>query len=194
MLQSSSKKSLKPSIYKAWIEKPAKERKNVLIAERNVFVCVDGVPTSLQRHRSCILNGRVHSYDSQKKLKKTVLESILMQLPPTFEPFQCPVEMLVEFYMPIPNSFSKRKQRSLIDYPHDKKPDLSNLIKFFEDAFNGVLYRDDSLISKIHASKVHSLEPKTLICVREYIPEESYIEEVKSYIEEYKQLQNNLEK
>lgn len=150
------------------MDTPACERKNVFIEENNVFVCVDGVPTPLKRHRSCILNGMVHSYDSQKKLKKTVLESVLMQLPKNFMPFQCPVEMLIEFHMAIPASFSKKKRRDMNMYPHDKKPDLSNLIKFFEDTFNGVLYRDDSLISHIHASKIHSLDPKTIICIRQY--------------------------
>lgn len=162
------------------MEKPASERKNVQIIENNVFVCVDGIPAALQRHRSCILNGMVHTYDSQKKLKQQVLKAVLMQIPKDFVPFTIPVEMIVEFHMPIPNSFSKRKRRALSGQPHGKKPDLSNLIKFFEDTFNGVLYHDDSLIAKIHCSKVQSHEPKTIICIREYVPDDFYIEDFKN--------------
>lgn len=145
-------------------------QRNVLVKENNVFILIDGVPAALQRHRSCILNGRVHTYDSQKDLKKKVLECVLMQLPKNFKPFDCPIEMLIDFYLPIPKSKSKKKQRDLECSPHFRKPDLSNLIKFFEDTFNGVIYKDDSLITYIHSSKINSVEPKTVICIREYQP------------------------
>lgn len=156
---------LKPSIYKRMTEKDCK--KNIFIEENNVFICLDGLPTALKRHRSCILNGRVHTYDSQKELKETVLKCVLMQLPKDFKPFTVPVEMLVEFHMSIPESISKKKKRLMKDTFHGKKPDLSNLIKFLEDVFNGVIYKDDSLIARVMASKIHSLEPKTILCFRE---------------------------
>lgn len=142
--------------------------KTVYVKENNVFICLDGPPTPLKRHRSCILNGMVHSYDSQKDFKKTVLKRVLEQVPSDFVPFNIPIEMLVEFHMPIPESWSKKKRRDYLWTPHSKTPDLSNLIKFFEDVFNGILYRDDSLISKIYATKIYSMEPKTIVCIREY--------------------------
>ena len=52
---------------------------------------------------------------------------------------------------------------------HYKKPDLSNLIKFIEDAFNNVLWKDDALISYMFATKKYSFEPKTMIFVKESV-------------------------
>jgi len=97
-----------------------------------------------------------------------------MQIPKSFKPFAMQVEMLIEFHMPIPASYSKRKRAELVGRPYVKVPDLSNMIKFYEDVFNGVLYEDDKLIVKILASKIHSLEPKTIICIREF-HDENYI-------------------
>ena len=39
---------------------------------------------------------------------------------------------------------------------HKSTPDLSNLIKFIEDAFNNFLWKDDSLIHTLQASKLWS--------------------------------------
>lgn len=143
--------------------------------DRNLFLCIDGNPTPLKRHRSCILNNRVHSYDSQKEAKKTVLKCVLRQLPFDFEIFDEPLEMLIEFHMPIPQSISKKKKLQLLETPHNKKPDLSNLIKFVEDTFNGQIYKDDSQIVNIYASKLYSEEPKTIVCFRPFVIEKKVI-------------------
>lgn len=143
-----------------------KSGRNVVVKRNMVFVCINGLPTPLKRHRSCILNGVIHTYDSQKELKKKVLQSVLMQLPHGFTPLCGPLEMIVEFYFPIPKAVSKKRRRDLIGQPHDKMPDLSNLIKFFEDTFNGVLYVDDRYISKITAIKIQDEIPRTLICIK----------------------------
>lgn len=146
----------------------SKCKKALWVKENNVFVCIDGVPASLKRHRSCILNGVIHTYDSQKELKEIVLKSVIMQIPKDFKPFEIPIEMLIEFHMPIPDSTSNKKRSFMLDAPHAKKPDTSNMIKFYEDVFSGILYTDDKLISKVKASKIYSDEPKTIICVREF--------------------------
>jgi len=49
-------------------------------------------------------------------------------------------------------SFNKAKTSKLIQ--HTKRPDLSNLIKSIEDAFNGIIWKDDSQIIEIHARKI----------------------------------------
>lgn len=54
------------------------------------------------------------------------------------------------FYMPIPKSFSQVKKNAckwgLIE--HTSKPDRSNLEKFYEDCANGILWKDDSQITR----------------------------------------------
>ena len=46
------------------------------------------------------------------------------------------------FMMPMPKSWSKKKREKMLLWPHQQKPDLSNLLKALEDA----LYSDDSKI------------------------------------------------
>lgn len=67
--------------------------------------------------------------------------------------------------MPIPKSYSKKARLKSIGEPHQKKPDISNLIKFTEDALNEILWEDDSVIAEIKAKKIYSEEPKTIITV-----------------------------
>lgn len=69
------------------------------------------------------------------------------------------------FEMPIPASWSEKKRQKahFEEINHVSKPDIDNLIKFYLDCCNKILYRDDSQISKVAAHKVYSLEPKTTI-------------------------------
>ena len=46
--------------------------------------------------------------------------------------------------MPMPDSWSDNKRLKMCGQIHEQKPDLSNLIKFVEDAF----YEDDSGIAE----------------------------------------------
>lgn len=75
------------------------------------------------------------------------------------------VEM--EFYFPIPESCANG-QKNLILWgivEHNKKPDVSNLIKFYEDAANEVLFPDDRMIVRIKGQKFFSEIPRTEINV-----------------------------
>jgi len=50
------------------------------------------------------------------------------------------VPLSANFYLPMPKSWSKKKREEMNGKPHTQKPDLSNLLKAFEDA----LLNDDS--------------------------------------------------
>lgn len=71
----------------------------------------------------------------------------------------------IEFRIPIPQSYSKKKKAELEWTPHNKKPDLDNLVKAVLDALNGVAFEDDSLISDINASKTYAEEPGVYIMI-----------------------------
>jgi Holliday junction resolvase RusA-like endonuclease len=71
----------------------------------------------------------------------------------------------IEFRIPIPQSYSKKKKAELEWTPQNKKPDLDNLVKAVLDALNGVAFEDDSLISDINASKTYAEEPGVYIMV-----------------------------
>ena len=88
-------------------------------------------------------------YDPQSSKKEDFMWLVKSYLPRKFIPFSTAVSVIFEFHMPIPGSLSKKKQKELLGEHHLKKPDLSNLIKFVEDACNGVLWLDDRIIANI---------------------------------------------
>jgi len=93
------------------------------------------------------------------------------------EPLSGPICMEIKFHMPRPKSHYRAGKRSYMlkdNSPvyHTKTPDLSNLIKFVEDALQGVngFYKDDSQIVELRASKRYSQthNPRTEIIIDEY--------------------------
>jgi len=57
--------------------------------------------------------------------------------------------MLIEFYLPLPKSYSKKKREELMGQPHEQKPDIDNLVKGLLDA----LLKEDKGVHTIIASK-----------------------------------------
>jgi len=116
-----------------------------------------GVPVALKRHRH---SGK-KCYDTQKKEKEMVQWNIKSQMRGLFAAHTA-LKLVVEYHMPIPKSYSKKRAKECLQGPHTKKPDLSNLLKFTEDSLNGIVWEDDSLISEIEARKFYSETPKTV--------------------------------
>lgn len=65
----------------------------------------------------------------------------------------------IVFHLPIPKSLSKTKINAINGKPHNKKPDIDNLVKAFLDTAT----KQDSFVYKIKASKFYSLNPKIII-------------------------------
>jgi Holliday junction resolvase RusA-like endonuclease len=118
---------------------------------------IPGPPMPLKRHR----HAGSKCFDPQKKEKHEAQWHLRSAIKALF-PAHNAIKLVVEYHMPIPKSYSKRKAKKCLLGPHVYKPDLSNLIKFTEDAFNGMLWEDDSLICEIEAKKFYSEEPKTV--------------------------------
>jgi Holliday junction resolvase RusA-like endonuclease len=58
----------------------------------------------------------------------------------------------VEFHLPMPKSWSKKKHAEMLGKPHQQTPDVDNLLKALMDA----VHKDDCHIWDIRASKVWS--------------------------------------
>jgi Holliday junction resolvase RusA-like endonuclease len=82
-----------------------------------------------------VRSGKIY-FDPQSRLKKE-LRYAFKAANPNLEPFNIPLLVHFSFY------FLRKKNSS---HYMTKKPDLSNLIKFYEDCFNGVIWKDDKLI------------------------------------------------
>ncbi len=63
------------------------------------------------------------------------------------------------FYLPMPKSWSEKKRVAMCGSPHQKKPDIDNLIKAFLDA----LCDDDSYVYAIRAEKYWAYDGKIVL-------------------------------
>ena len=115
---------------------------------------LEGKPRPLMRPR---LSGRtVYDPQEEEKSRDQLAISIQHRNRPMYEG---PLLLTITFYLPIPKKHSKTDK--LCDTPHIYKPDLSNLIKYYEDICTGILIKDDCLIAQIDASKKYDHVSRT---------------------------------
>jgi Holliday junction resolvase RusA-like endonuclease len=112
---------------------------------------LQGKPIPLQRARitKTRINGS-YMYDPQKYEKKGIAFALKTQHGnnPLYDGA---LHLMITFFMPI-----SKKQNGF----HNKRPDLSNMIKFYEDVAQGILFSDDAKIAKITATKVYDKNPR----------------------------------
>jgi Holliday junction resolvase RusA-like endonuclease len=79
-------------------------------------------------------------------------------------PIEVPVSFELTAVFAVPSSWSgKKRQRALDGEIKPGKPDLDNIAKAWSDAFNGVVFRDDSQICNMTLAKRYGAKP--LVCV-----------------------------
>jgi len=66
-------------------------------------------------------------------------------------------ELVIEFHIQMPKSWSKKKKLDMIGRYHQVKPDLDNMIKSCLDALFSKSDRDDACVHSIAAKKVWSI-------------------------------------
>lgn len=111
-----------------------------------------GDPVPLARARL----GKYKVYDAQKNAKLVI--GITLANQHNDKPLITgPIHLEIVFFM----YTSKPKSKTLLGKAHPCKPDLSNLIKLYEDIATSVLYKDDAQIASISARKVYSDNPRT---------------------------------
>lgn len=110
---------------------------------------VQGNPRGQGRPRATVRGRHAAVYEDSKdtQYKYNLAAQVVAQKPVYIE--DKPVILTATFYMPRPkyhyNSKGAIKERFQAARPTGK-PDLSNLIKGVEDALNGIVWADDSLI------------------------------------------------
>lgn len=106
-----------------------------------------------------------HEYDTKKvaAYKKALSAMAVKQMEEKgLKPFDCAIEVRTVFYRPIQKSVSKieKMRRHLGVVLPTVKPDSDNYVKSTWDAFNGVLWSDDSIITDMSAKKRYSFYPR----------------------------------
>lgn len=146
-------------------------------------VIIPGKPIALQRARAFNEKGKILHWDSQRKEKEWVRRIMMNQVSnvsnwENLEDVKETISLLncdqffvgLDFHMPMPKNLSKSKINAIACgfSRYNKKPDIDNLVKFYLDCGNGILFSDDRMIVQLQASKVYSEEPKTIITVKPF--------------------------
>lgn len=138
---------------------------------------IPGIPTGKHRHRACIRHGKIHSYDEQSGEKQSVAWRLKTQLkiaqdhPDLFVQADNLVNadayvVEMEFHFSPPSSLSSNQRALLLWLGNPNvKPDIDNLVKFYLDAANKVIWSDDKKIIEVKATKIYSESPRTIIKV-----------------------------
>lgn len=132
------------------------------------------IPKLRARHKTKRADGKaldhVKTYDPQSKIVKSLQMELFVTLRTyhrSFRPWTGPLEIHMIFFMEIPKNWPKYKimaieEQHLVVW-HESKPDTSNLQKFYEDAFNDILWADDSQIARSFGHKRYATKPGTII-------------------------------
>ena len=130
-----------------------------------VELYIEGNPIPWKRAGRRRINGDVITYDRQLKEK----EKIRWNLRSHFkgEPFTVPLDVTIEFKMPIPKSASRKQRQQMISgyISHMKRPDLDNLAKFILDCMTGPIFNDDAQIYSLNLKKQYGSDPVTKISI-----------------------------
>tara|TARA_R110002126_G_scaffold175224_5_gene323878 strand:+ start:335 stop:727 length:393 start_codon:yes stop_codon:yes gene_type:complete len=126
-----------------------------------IEIVIPGVPIAKKRPRFANRGKFVTVYDPDKKEQESI--KILIKSLWKGKPLEKDVSIEIIFYMPIPKSWSKKKQQQLLENPHLVKPDVDNLLKLSLDCMNGIVYLDDRQIWNIKSTKIYSDNPRTVI-------------------------------
>lgn len=109
-------------------------------------------------------NGKMIVTDSARKTlapwKDDVRRAAAVNAPK--EPLATAVQLVLTFFLPAPKSLPKRQR-----IWHTKKPDLSKLVRAVEDACTGIIWRDDSQVTDLAASKhyAYGCQPGVLVVI-----------------------------
>jgi Holliday junction resolvase RusA-like endonuclease len=104
------------------------------------------------------------AFDKQKKAKFDFGLILISQLNGLSRPvYSGALEMDIKFFFE-PAQYKKSEPNIAF---HKSPPDLSNLIKFIEDASAKILYPNDCMIASLKAAKYYDPEPRTEFVITE---------------------------
>lgn len=129
---------------------------------------VPGAPVPKGRPRATTIAGRARLYTpARTSTYESTVRLFAAQAMAGAEPVTGPLFVLMTFVLPVPQSWSKRKQAAALAgevYPTGK-PDSTNLAKAVEDGCNGVVWVDDSQIVDTTIRKRYGSVPRAQITV-----------------------------
>lgn len=115
--------------------------------------CFNAKPTPKARPR--FSRGRVYTPKKTKQFESTIklLAQMNYKAPPCDGALECHVKFI----------FKNKK----IQTHHTKKPDLDNVLKSLFDSLNGIVWKDDSQVINVLASKEYGIKDSIELIVYE---------------------------
>jgi Holliday junction resolvase RusA-like endonuclease len=116
-------------------------------------ITIDIEPIPQPRHRVTSIGGRARTYLPTKhpvhQYKRAIAEAVKDW--PKYGK-GVPLSLELWFWLPMPASWSKRKQAANLWKPHTQKPDIDNLTKAVMDAMSGC-WHDDCQVADLTVRK-----------------------------------------
>lgn len=139
-------------------------RKNELLAQVNsITIEIPGDPTPKGRPRFNRVTGSVYTpkkTESAEKFASLCARQVMKKSSRGVISGPCMLQLWV--FCRVPKSWPKKKREIALKNeirPATKTGDLDNFIKLVSDAFNGIVYDDDSQIVTLSAAKFYAEEP-----------------------------------
>lgn len=119
-------------------------------------------PVEQARPRATRMGRGIRLYDPKKVSVYKKQLAMMCKFQYKQSPLTGPLSVKVKFYRRNQKGVSKRRLQLREDgkIRPTKKPDLSNYLKSFEDALNGILWADDALIVHEEIDKYYSNNPR----------------------------------
>lgn len=129
---------------------------------------IPGEPVAQGRPRATTINGRTRMYDAPKSATYKNMVSWVASLNMLGKDLMDDsVSVIITVQKSIPQSWSKKKQAKAIEgtVRPTGRPDIDNYIKAVFDGLNGVVFKDDSQVVYIGATKMYSDTPGISVTV-----------------------------
>lgn len=130
---------------------------------KQIVFTVPGQPIAKGRAKFARRGNFVTTYTPKETVQyENLVRLAAQEAMGTAEPFDQPMSLTVAIYLPIPQSWSKKKQEKaragLVGAT--KKPDADNVLKALKDGMNGVVYVDDARITDVVLQKRYAAAPR----------------------------------
>jgi Holliday junction resolvase RusA-like endonuclease len=130
-----------------------------------IRLIIPGEAVAQGRPRFSTRSGFPRAYDPPRSRDyKAYVRYLAAEVAPE-TPIEGAVRLTVTVYRAIPKGFSKHKRRLALqgEILPVTKPDLDNVVKTLKDSLSRLIWRDDSQVVSLHATKFYSDNPRVEI-------------------------------
>lgn len=129
---------------------------------------IDGLPIAKGRPRAVKVGNFIRHHTPEKTANyESWVRGCARAAMDGRELLLCPVTLQLHFYLPVPTSWPAwRKEAALQGFVAPTgRPDIDNLVKSIKDACNMIVWKDDSQVVELSATKLYGEQPSALVNV-----------------------------